>query len=678
MDGGKFLITDWGGGVWTSVNGLEWQLEVVGSVDQVIWDGSRFLGIAGQNAVVSADGQSWGFLGARESRALGLTLSARMNDLIKMEDGYVVVGDQGLVYSSPDGIEWFRTRNFRDTRSTTSLKAVAHSDFAIIAVGENEIWRSRRFRESFEMILVDGAPYYADIAWNGSVFVTVGGGKIYSSPDGFGWTLVHDWSQANLQSITWTGTEWLVSGSLPNANGASAGLVATSQNLVSWSVENGQVGVIFDEVVSAAGVYLASSSNGNLWVLSDGRWQAEDPGLSGPIKSMMAVPDGIRVFSGGGMVSHRSTAGVWTPGYHRVEMTRVDTLVSGGGTILAVGRDGEVRYSSDGVNWYVSQNTEGFEDVVWFEGKFRSVSGNTIYATDNSEVWEIDSVIENSLLQSLEVFQGRLFVAGNSAGGRAVWEWSENGWTLQHSIGATNQRNYELAASPLFMIASEGAILVNDVDNGQLTMNGTDWVRLSQPEISGRALNVVIHTPFGFVAAGENRILRSDDGENWETVFVLPGETFNDLTYADGLLVAIGSEIVTSEDGIYWQRQAGGFSGELMDIAWSGEGFLAVGSGLATLSENGYSWTSVTDIPPLTKVIWDDQKWLAFSGGGELMSSIDGMTWSYDSFFVETAGVSFANGYSSACQWCRRCCGIPSRGRGTDHGADNKWARVYK
>lgn len=653
LAGGEFLLTDRSGGIWKSADGLNWRLEVVGVMDAVVWDGMRYFGHSGINTVVSEDGENWtllendrlsGFVG-QGSLSPGL-LSAKVNDMIAVDGGVVAVGERGRVFSWVDGLGWIRTTNFRDTRSQTNLKAIAQSDFALVAVGEREIWRSRRFRESFDLIELEGAPFLNDVAWNGSLFVTVGGGKLYSSPDGFTWTLAHDWQAANLRSIAWTGSEWLIGGTLPNDDGVSAGMVATSTDLVTWSTWEGLARVTYEAVESFEGRHVATALDGTMLVSSETGWRVENPGLVGEIVSVINSPAGLKAFNDGGMGSTRSETGEWIPGVRRVRLPAIGKVVADGEALLVLGRFGGLGFSRDGENWRATENVPDFDNAVFFEDQFHAVAGSTVFASADGETWQPYSLIEDSSLQTIEVFQERLFVGGNRNGGRAVWEWSGDGWNLRYSVEAANQRDFRLSSSPRLMVGSENAISINEPSGSHVTSNGVDWEKLSMLEVADGDFSKVIHTAHGFIVVGTDRILRSEDGVNWETVLRSPGRPFHQAIDQDGLLVAVGSVIATSVDGANWEVHTPRLAtaATLLDVAWNGEQFLAVGPQSQATSPDGVEWSISESRYSLAKVVWHGGEWLGVSLSGMILSSPNGEDWSYQPFHDEAPGVAFFNG----------------------------------
>ena len=67
-----------------------------------------------------------------------------------------------------------------------------------------------------------------------------------------------------------------------------------------------------------------------------------------------------------------------------------------------------------------------------------------------------------------------------------------------------------------------------------------------------------------YVAVGENVIVSSDNGIDWEPRYTFTNFTsMKGVTYGNGLFVAVGSYgvILTSSDGIHWEKLPVSFSG---------------------------------------------------------------------------------------------------------------------
>ncbi len=98
-------------------------------------------------------------------------------------------------------------------------------------------------------------------------------------------------------------------------------------------------------------------------------------------------------------------------------------------------------------------------------------------------------------------------------------------------------------------------------------------------------------------------------------------------------IVVVGaSGILTSPDGATWTAQSGAEGKFLLDVAWSGTTFVAVGEGGVILtSTDGTSWAPQTSgtQDDLWAVAWNGAAFVAAGGNGTiLLSSADGTSWS--------------------------------------------------
>lgn len=84
-------------------------------------------------------------------------------------------------------------------------------------------------------------------------------------------------------------------------------------------------------------------------------------------------------------------------------------------------------------------------------------------------------------------------------------------------------------------------------------------------------------------------MLSSGDGLTWEFRAGAPtGRSFSRMETIDGTHFAIGSSgaMLTSEDGVQWQRRSSNMISELKGIARSAERYVAVGYGGAIVARS--------------------------------------------------------------------------------------------
>ena len=125
-------------------------------------------------------------------------------------------------------------------------------------------------------------------------------------------------------------------------------------------------------------------------------------------------------------------------------------------------------------------------------------------------------------------------------------------------------------------------------------------------------------------------------GSTWETTLRI--DSFYSVTYGAGLYVSVGlnGAIQTSPDGVNWTRRDSGGADYLMDVAWGGNQFVAVGysvvagySGTILTSPDGVTWTPRTSGGTyyLRGVTWGNHQFVAVGYSGTILTSPDGVTW---------------------------------------------------
>lgn len=156
---------------------------------------------------------------------------------------FVVVGDSGTIRTSPNGVTW--TEQYSGTGA--QLNFVTYINGRFYAVGQfTTVIRSVDgiTWEDVSPVTTSGNTW-SQIAYNGSLFVLVGAQQssqnyCYSSTGALGsWTVgrINDSGGNSIfgatgggTGITWTGSQWIVTG--------SAGITATSTNATTWTYIN--------------------------------------------------------------------------------------------------------------------------------------------------------------------------------------------------------------------------------------------------------------------------------------------------------------------------------------------------------------------------------------------------------------------------------------------------------
>ena len=171
------------------------------------------------------------------------------------------------------------------------------------------------------------------------------------------------------------------------------------------------------------------------------------------------------------------------------------------------------------------------------------------------------------------------------------------------------------------------------------------WEILNEGESFRNDLKQVEWTGSGFVAVGENAILTSGDGLNWELAALdeIESDTYVEISSGPGSLVIGRNTAVFSADLVVWQQSTLPAGVSFLSAAGNDSQFLALGDdGSFYRSTDGLSWSVSGDAPGSAKMVsFGNGRWVSFDET-HFYHSLDGVTWTA----VEQAGAVNAAGES--------------------------------
>lgn len=243
-----------------------------------------------------------------------------------------------------------------------------------------------------------------------------------------------------------------------------------------------------------------------------------------------------------------------------------------GKRFVAVGTNGTILTSPDGVNWtsQKSGSTEDFYSVAWSGSQIVAVgTGGTIFTSTDGITWMSQNSHTTQFLHAVG-WLGNQFVVLGDLGTLLT---SPDGITWTARPVNTSQILYAVTWSGTRYVAvgTGGTILTST--------NGRVWT--TQTIGSSQDLHSVVWSGSRFVAVGKaGTILTSPDGSTWTA------PPANTAQYLDGVarwsgsqLIAVGGDgtILTSPDGTAWTPQQANTTQILFGVAWSGTRLVAVG-----------------------------------------------------------------------------------------------------
>ena len=363
---------------WRSVNGGPWTAMTAPSP-------ALRLNVAGNELLgVNRQGEVWSSTDAGAAWQRLLTAqNIPFNDVVKAGAEYTVVGDGGVIESSPNGTNW--------GPSAAQVRSVAvHYDLfggndpLYVAVGDGVSWAG------VMSAAVDGdiiwtphsLPSFAanQVMWSGSQFVAVGT-AIWTSSDGIAWTrkAVIPGSASMAHAVTALGTRLYVFAYDPLSK---ASLIAYSTDKGdTWSPftePSGNVAAVGQQVpmysaAKAAGDYFIAVGQAGRYMVAVG--QSADSWFEGKLALPYAGEDFTSVLwgeKGGRFVMGTNHGGFWTydgQRYLKARVWRRDAL-------------GLWQKTHDG------QGTKAVRRIVWAGDEFIAVGdGGTLWKSFNGYDW---------------------------------------------------------------------------------------------------------------------------------------------------------------------------------------------------------------------------------------------------------------------------------------------------
>jgi hypothetical protein len=184
-----------------------------------------------------------------------------------------------------------------------------------------------------------------------------------------------------------------------------------------------------------------------------------------------------------------------------------------------------------------------------------------------------------------------------------------------------------------------------DTDSGGGGSDHLTWTAAAASTFDGDPTNYIQDITWGgnkFVAAGRSgKLASSGDGITWTSVSTttFTNKHLQGICWGSNKFIAVGQDrsMGYSADGATgWTIIAPANTGHnnatdyINYAASNGSTFVAVGYSEMSKSTVGISWTAVSGLPgspDFRTITWTGQKFIAVGGGGYILHSSDGATW---------------------------------------------------
>ena len=522
---------------------------------------------------------------------------------------YVVVGDSGAIYTSPDGTNW----TSRTSDTSYDLNGVAYGKGMFVAVGymgtavtspDGTRWT---YNDNASNILSLGASMEA-VAYGKGLFVAVcSDGTILTSPDGVTW--ISRMNSVYLNAVTYGANGYFV-------GVGNSGTIMTSPDGITWTNQTSNTSKSLYGVTWGISGYVAVGDSGTILASADGTsWSS----VASPVVDLIEAVtygNGYYLAISSSTILTSSNGTNWTTG-NSGTTNCLYGVGCGNGLFVAAGDYGTIITSADGALWNTrSSGILNYINGVIYDGsRFIAVGNGAVLTSADGTAWDSQSGVGEYCLNGVVCGENadhqKLYVAVGDNGypssqGLILTSADGTSWSSQ-ALSTTNSNFAGVLSdsnTTLRGVACGNGVYVAVGYNGDGTGNhgailtstddGNTWT--SRTDNSWNYLYSVAYGNGLFVAVGYNGIiLTSGDGATW-TVQAASGssysDTLNGISYINGLFVAVGygGKIWTSSDGVSWNKDyyaSSNFTG----VTYGNGIYLAVGdSGTIRTSTDLVSW----------------------------------------------------------------------------------------
>lgn len=669
---GKTIVAIGGIYMYTSQGGSDWKLTVfdgkngisgIAGFTGIAWGNGRFVAIAQDKLITSADGMSWSEAVSEKSPDHDAFYAIAYGNNI-----FAALGRHGGIAVSGDGVSWEMVVKPQDDKITdpnnmlwdgrrfmayTSNQVKTNSGWQLqgysqLTSADGREWNSKDLGKSYRL-------GKADIAKNDDVYVC----GDYTSIDGDSWSYAPA-GYEGLNSVAYSGQRYVAAG--------GRGTVLVSSDGTHWDkVDMGDTRDITDVAYSGGYFYLVGkygllldSRDGLQWE-KPAAWAAEPLLRRAVDYNAVSCSENTAVIvcdSGDILTLHGREK--WTD-YKVQPAAKLKDAANNGSIFVAVGEKGNIYFSANGDGWLKAKTPAGTDltRIIWDGSAFVASGYNTVLKSGNGIDWvktnkdEALSLPEISAedmaykvsLQQLD-YNGRMYVL--SAGEYGLY-YSTNckDWVKAE----TGSKNYSIDAighnGQMFVALGEGS------GSQKVACTSTDGINWSVKNATANLkASKIVWNGKNFVAVGGDRgvgrIWVSADGVNWRTTYEDKYlNLFGDIASGQDKFIALKSgtwsgdsrqHVYISSDGTKWSRIKTNLPVTFELVRWCNDSFLAFASDYGSgtwkryilTSRDGVNWTQL----PVKLAIGDNILEMLYEnhqyviiGNNAVYTSKDGELW---------------------------------------------------
>ena len=503
------------------------------------------------------------------------------NDVIFANEQFIAVGELGAIRVSTNGTVWDAV----SSHGTTTLNGVAYGNGTYVIVGvSGAVLTSADGRSWTKQTGVSTSLALRSVTYGNNLFIAItGAGEIIESPDGVTWTSQPS-QGGNPSKVTCLNNRFLIidSGMKLSADGTN------------WTVNN--VYPVLTNVIYANGYYVGVGSGigtghgGAILYSSDlTNWNTavDDPRSYG----LSAVAYGNGTFVAAGMHGQIRTSTnhldwpicmqtlTWLDSLIGIAYINNEFIAGGDGGISpgGYGEDSPLLFSgpSGGNHWTRCPTGfyDGVEGLTYGQGRYVLISAFGVHVSTNGIDWTgLGDPLDHQLTSV--TYANNLFVLTSMIGGIAT---SPDGLTWTSRTSGTTRDLWGAAyGNGVWVVvgfsSGSGGVYITSSDGQTWTAHSFSTANLRNIAFGGG----------NFVRVGDSGYLASStNGTTWTQRSPGISGAINGICYADGYFVTVGDSgyIGSSPDGTNWAIRSSGTTAFLQRVAFGGGTFVATGTG---------------------------------------------------------------------------------------------------
>jgi hypothetical protein len=619
--------------VFRSINGINWTEVTVAGAPELhhIFRRGNFICAVGSNGLVlrSANhGVSWS--------ALSGTPAFHFFKGIAVSGGTLMNTSSGVYFWKSDGT-WINGGPVRKALGEIGSTLLSHR-------GEIEFSADGESWSPLECSPVVGESGIL-VEFKGRHFLYTAGGAIHATEDTISFSYSSNGYAGAKEILSVDGVLYAL---------GHYGMVAQSVDGVTWGIvyQNNASDLIRSGIVRGS-EWLAVGEKGNIWRMdANGTIQVAYKLDGHSLRGIAASETTYVVVGAGGVIYYGEVEE--TSWQEACQPTTADLLAVsfGEGVFVAVGRNGTMLKSEDGVEWEEIEaiTQQDLHSVIYSQNGWLVVGKNgTLLVSQDGCEWEMRDTGTTVHLNKVIANENEIYVLGESgfiqkSADLETWQMVNQDVSNFDVEGATFHEGKLVVALCKGLLEER---ITCSPSSSRIWVEALDrrFKCMASPSAALHALATIGDTLLA--AGGSGAIRSSTDGRHWETRHLIPAGEIRALESTGDLCVIGGSGgLFYSSNGRDWhaakiQAKLGSTCGfgskdtipnsDISSIV-RGEGrWFAVGSGSFLISEDGMTWRSgvfPNGNTSLTGAAYGAGRIVVSTSGGKLFHSLNGESWS--------------------------------------------------